>query len=156
MSSRPVPLFRSSGQPGYSTLISEDPQRVLARKLEREIDVRFTPVACTVQTSEGVVHARPGDAIITGTAGEHWRVSRSRFSDKYRPVPPTVAGEAGRYVSLPNRIMAVPMTEVFEVLLADGVSRLKGVPGEWLVDYGDGSLGIVSAAIFASTYTIIS
>lgn len=156
MSSRPVPLFRSSGQPGYSTLISEDPQRVLARKLEREIDVRFTPVACTVQTSEGVVHARPGDAIITGTAGEHWRVSRSRFSDKYRPVPPTVAGEAGRYVSLPNRIMAVPMTEVFEVLLADGVSRLKGLPGEWLVDYGDGSLGIVSAAIFASTYTIIS
>ena len=156
MSSRPVPLFRSSGQPGYSTLISEDPQRVLARKLEREIDVRFTPVACTVQTSEGVVHARPGDAIITGTAGEHWRVSRSRFADKYRPVPPTVAGEAGRYVSLPNRIMAVPMTEVFEVLLADGVSRLKGLPGEWLVDYGDGSLGIVSAAIFASTYTIIS
>ena len=156
MNSRSVPLFRSSGQPGYSTLISEDPQRVLARKLEREIDVRFTPVACTVQTSEGVVHARPGDAIITGTAGEHWRVSRSRFSDKYRPVPPTVAGEAGRYVSLPNRIMAVPMTEVFEVLLADGVSRLKGLPGEWLVDYGDGSLGIVSAAIFASTYTIIS
>ena len=156
MSSRPVPLFRSSGQPGYSTLISEDPQRVLARKLEREIDVRFTPVACTVQTSEGVVHARPGDAIITGTAGEHWRVSRSRFSDKYRPVPPTLAGEAGRYVSLPNRIMAVPMTEAFEVLLADGVSRLKGLPGEWLVDYGDGSLGIVSAAIFASTYTIIS
>ncbi len=156
MSSRAVPLFRSSGQPGYSSLISDDPQRVLARKLEREIDVRFTPVACTVQTSEGVVHARPGDAIITGTAGEHWRVSRSRFSDKYRPVPPTVAGEAGRYVSLPNRIMAVPMTEAFEVMLADGVSRLKGLPGEWLVDYGDGSLGIVSAAIFASTYTIIS
>jgi len=156
MSSRPMPLFRSSGQPGYSTPISEDPQRVLARKLEREIDVRFTPVACTVQTSEGVVHARPGDAIITGIAGEHWRVSRSRFSDKYRPVPPTVAGEAGRYVSLPNRIMAVPMSEAFEVLLADGVSLLKGLPGEWLVDYGDGSLGIVSAAIFASTYTIIS
>jgi len=26
-------------------------------------------------------------------------------------VPPTVDGEDGRYVSLPNRIMAVPMTE---------------------------------------------
>jgi hypothetical protein len=156
MDSRPVLLFRSSGQPGFSERISADPQRVVARKLEREIDVRFTPVACTVQTSEGLVHARPGDAIITGTAGEHWRVSRSRFSDKYRPVPPTVAGEAGRYVSLPNRIMAVPMTEPFEVLLADEVSRLKGLPGEWLVDYGDGSLGIVSAAIFASTYTIIN
>jgi hypothetical protein len=150
-----VPLFSSSGQRGYSSLISADPRRVLARKLEREIDVRFTPVACTVKTSEGVVHAAPGDAIITGTAGEHWRVSHARFADKYRPVPPTVAGESGRYTSLPNRILAVSMTQPFEVLLADGISRLNGRPGEWLVDYGDGSLGIVSPEIFATTYEII-
>jgi hypothetical protein len=150
-----LPLYCSSGQRGYSSLVSGDPHRVVARKLEREIDVRFTPVECTVETPEGVVHARPGDAIITGTAGEHWRVSRARFADKYRPVPPTVAGEAGRYVSLPNRILAVPMSESFEVLLADGVSRLHGRPGEWLVDYGDGSLGIVSEDVFASTYSII-
>ncbi len=155
MSLRPLPLYRSSGQRGYSSLVSGDPRRVAARKLEREIDVRFTPVECTIETKEGVVHARPGDAIITGTAGEHWRVSRARFADKYRPVPPTVAGEPGRYVSLPNRILAVPMSESFEVLLADGVSRLQGRPGEWLVDYGDGSLGIVSETIFASTYSIV-
>jgi len=155
VSQESLPLFRSSAQRGFSSVISDDPRRVFARKLAHEIDVRFTPVTCTVQTSEGVVHARPGDAIITGTAGEHWRVSRARFADKYRPVPPTVAGEAGRYVSLPNRIMAVPMTEPFEVLLADGVSRLSGRAGEWLVDYGDGSLGIVSQPIFATTYEII-
>ncbi len=119
------PCIRSSGHRGYSSEISADPRRVFARKLEREIDVRFTPVACTVQTSEGVVHAAPGDAIITGTAGEHWRVSRARFADKYRPVPPTVAGQSGRYISLPNRIMAVPMTEPFEVLLADGSIALE-------------------------------
>ena len=154
MTQKSVPLFRSSGQSGFSSVFSSDPRRVFARKLEREIDVRFTPVACTVQTPEGVVHARPGDAIITGTAGEHWRVSRARFTDKYRPVPPTLAGEAGRYVSLPNRIVAVPMTKPFEVLLADGISRLNGRAGEWLVDYGDGSLGIVSPAIFATTYEI--
>jgi PGDYG protein len=155
VSQESLPLFRSSAQRGFSSVVSNDPRRVFARKLEREIDVRFTPIACTVQTSEGMVHARPGDAVITGTAGEHWRVSRARFADKYRPVPPTVAGEAGRYVSLPNRIMAVPMTEAFEVLLADGISRLNGRPGEWLVDYGDGSLGIVSQPIFATTYEII-
>ncbi len=150
-----LPVFCSSTQPGFSSVVSNHPRRVFARKLEREIDVRFTPIACTVQTSEGLVHAGPGDAIITGTAGEHWRVSRARFADKYRPVPPTVAGEAGRYVSLPNRIMAVRMTEAFEVLLADGVSRLSGRAGEWLVDYGDGSLGIVSRPIFATTYLIV-
>jgi hypothetical protein len=155
VSSRPVPLYCSSGQRGYSSLVSSDPHRVVARKLEREVDVRFTPIECTIETPEGVVHARPGDAIITGTAGEHWRVSRARFADKYRPVPPTGAGEAGRYVSIPNRILAVPMSESFEVLLADGVSRLHGRPGEWLVDYGDGSLGIVSEDIFASTYSVV-
>ncbi len=155
MSRGAPPLYTSSGQRGYSSAISADPRRVFARKLEREIEVRFTPVACTVQTSEGLVHAAPGDAIITGTTGEHWRVSHARFADKYRPVPPTLAGQAGRYVSLPNRIMALPMTEPFDVMLADGISRLSGRAGEWLVDYGDGSLGIVSPAIFASTYEII-
>lgn len=155
MSVGPPQLFRSTGQRGYSSAISADPRCVHARKLEREIEVRFTPQECTVQTSEGVVHAAPGDAIITGTTGEHWRVSRARFADKYRPVPPTVAGEAGRYISLPNIIMAVPMSEAFEVVLADGVSRLRGVAGEWLVDYGDGSLGIVAQPIFATTYEII-
>lgn len=154
MSAGHLPLYRSSGVRGYSSLISSDPRHIRARKLEREIDVRFTDQDCTVQTQEGVVHARPGDAIITGTAGEHWRVSRARFADKYRPVPPTLAGEAGRYVSLPNRILAVPMNHEFEVLLADGVSRLSGRIGEWLVDYGDGSLGIVSPDIFATTYEI--
>src|SRR6266478_5755376 len=150
-----LPVFCSSAQPGFSSVVSNDTRLVFPRKLEHEIDVQFTPIACTVPPSEGAVHARPGDAIITGTAGEHWRVSRARFADKYRPVPPTVAGEAGRYVSLPNRIMAVPMTEAFEVLLADGVSRLSGRAGDWLVDYGDGSLGIVSQPIFATTYVIV-
>lgn len=156
MSPAPSLLFHSSGQRGFSNSIISDPRRVFARKLEREIQVQFTPIACTVQTPEGLVHARPGDAILTGTAGEHWRVSRERFAEKYRPVPPTIAGEAGGYVSLPNRILALPMLGPFEVLLADGVSRLSGHAGDWLVDYGDGSLGIVSQAIFSTTYEIVT
>jgi len=151
----PLPLFRSSAQPGYLQFISSDPRRVFARKRVQEVDVRFTPVECTVKTNEGMVYARPGDAILTGTAGEHWRVSRAHFAEKYRPVPPTVSGADGRYVCLPIRILGVRMSEAFEVLLADGVSRLTGRPGDWLVDYGDGSLGIVSPAIFATTYEII-
>ena len=156
MSPGPLLLFRSSGQRGYSNSISSDPRRVFARKLERQIQVQFTPIACTVQTREGLVHARSGDAIVTGTAGERWRVSRERFAEKYRPVPPTIAGESGDYISLPNRILALPMLDPFEVLLADGVSRLSGHAGDWLVDYGDGSLGIVSRAIFSTTYEIVT
>lgn len=150
---RPL-LFRSRARPGYSSTIDSDPRRVFARKLVKEIDVIFADGPCVVKTNEGMVHVRPGDAIITGIAGEHWRVSRAHFAAKYRPVPPTVPREAGHYVSLPNRIMCVPMSEPFEVLLADGVSHLHGGAGDWLVDYGDGSFGVVSPAIFAVTYEI--
>jgi hypothetical protein len=148
------PRFRSSGHRGGPSPFGADARPVLARKLQREVDVHFTPLACTIQTSEGIVHAAPGDAIVTGTGGERWRVSRAHFTEKYRPVPPTQAGESGRYESLPIDISAMPMTEAFEVLLADGESLLEGRPGDWLVDYGDGSLGIVSQAAFATTYAI--
>lgn len=149
-------MFRSSGQPGFSSSVNDDPRHVKARKLEREVRVRFATSECTVQTPEGLVHAKPGDAILTGTSGETWRVSQARFLHKYRPAPATVAGEAGAYLSLRNRILAVQMREPFEVLLADGVSRLTGHAGDWLVDYGDGSLGIVTQAIFATTYEILN
>src|SRR5207302_9340883 len=119
------------------------------------IKARLTPVPSTVLCHGGAVHARPADAILTGVSGKHWRVSRERFAEECRPVPPTSAGESGRYACLPFRIMAVPMKEAFEVLLADGVSRLRGSAGDWLVDYGDGSLGVVSPPIFATTYELI-
>jgi hypothetical protein len=148
-------LFRSSARRGFSTEVSNNPGRVLARKLAGEVDVQFASQPCAIQTREGTVQAHPGDAIIRGIAGERWRVSRAHFAEKYRAVPPTASGQDGRYLSLTNSIMAVPMTEAFEVLLADGVSRLRGRPGDWLVDYGDGSLGIVAAAIFATTYELV-
>ena len=149
-------LFRSSGQRGFGNAVSSDPHRISARKLIREVQVQFAKTPCTVKTPEGAVEAHPGDAIITGVAGERWRVSQRHFGDKYQPVAPTVAGESGKYASRPYRIMAVRMTEPFGVVLADGVSRLNGQAGDWLVDYGDGSLGIVSPAIFATTYEITS
>ena len=155
MTSGPV-VFRSSGKQGYSSEIRNDPRRVNARKLPHEVDVHFTPTPCAIQTNEGVVHARPGDAILTGILGEQWCMSPKQFKRKYRPVPPTIAGEAGRYASLPYRVMGLRMTGPFEVLLADGISRLAGQADDWLVDYGDGSLSVVARAIFAATYEIIN
>jgi hypothetical protein len=147
-------LYRSSGISGYLIELSDDPRHVIARKLEREVQVQFADRPCTVQTPEGAVQAQPGDAILSGIAGERWRVSRKHFADKYRPAPATRAGEPGAYLSLRNRILALRMSEPFEVVLADGVSRLNGRPGDWLVDYGDGSLGVISDAIFQVTYEI--
>jgi len=151
----PTSLFRSSGKRGFSAILADDPRHVEARKLEFEVSVRFTPVSCIIQTHEGTVHAKPGDAILHGIDDEQWRVSRERFAEKYTPLPPTRAGEPGRYLSKRNHVLAVQMSDAFEVLLADGISRLKGGAEDWLVDYGDGSLGIVTAGIFARTYEIL-
>jgi hypothetical protein len=152
----PTSLFRSSGQRGFSAIVAGNPGRVQARKLEREVNVRFTPVSCIIHTHEGTVHAKPGDAILCGIDDEQWRVSRERFAEKYSPLPPTRDGESGRYVSRRNHVLAVRMSEPFEVLLADGISMLRGRTRDWLVDYGDGSLGIVTAEIFARTYEILA
>jgi hypothetical protein len=155
LSSDSVPLFKSSGRPGYTEEVGGNPRRTVARKLEREVQVRFATEACTVQTNEGFVQAKPGDAILTGINGEHWRVSKARFPDKYRPASSTTSGADGAYISLPNRVFAVPMSTGFEVLLADGESKLAGRAGDWLVDYGDGSLGVVSTKVFDQTYEVV-
>ncbi len=99
MSSDSAPLFHSSATPGYSSRVSNDPRHVVARKRERDVQVQFAAAHCTVQTPEGPVHASPGDAVVTDSNGEQWRVSRARFAEKYRPVAPARAGEAGRYTS---------------------------------------------------------
>ena len=156
MSSASPPLFRSRESGGYSDAVRNDPRRVFARKRIRNVQVQFADQPTTVTTREGIVHAMPGDAIMTGPEGDRWRVSRARFSEKYIPVPPTVTGAAGQYSSLPIKVIAVPMKAPFAVLLADGVSTLQGKSGDWLVDYGDGSLGIVAASIFMSTYEIVT
>lgn len=148
-------IFRSSGTPGFNPAVKDHAETVGARKLERDVAVRFADETGVIQTHEGAVQVRSGDAIVTGTRGDRWRVSRARFADKYAPRAPTPAGEAGGYVSRPYRVLARPMHAAFEVWLADGVSKLAGAAGDWLVDYGDGSLGIVSAAAFEDTYEIL-
>lgn len=155
MSEIPPASFRSGGRSGYSDAIKNDPRHVEARKRPGRVEVRFAETDCAVQTREGVVHARPGDALLTGAAGERWRVSRRHFADKYAPLDPSAAGAAGAagfYRALPYRVLALRMHVAFEVVFGDGLSRLSGRPGDWLIDYGDGSLGIVAPSIFTETY----
>lgn len=156
LNSATKPVYRSSGQSGFAADVSDDPAHVVARKLESEVRVCFATTNATVKTAEGVVHAKPGDALITGPGGENWRVSRAHFAGKYRPVPPTTLGQSGTYISLPYRILAVHMPAAFDVWLADGLSCLHGRPGDWLTDYGDGSLGVVAESIFAKTYEVLT
>ena len=147
--------FISTGKAGYSDTVQALPGVRLARKRERAVRVHFATLDTIVESREGIVHARAGDAILTGTQGEHWRVSKAHFASKYRAELLTQSGEDGTYVSRAYEVRVVAMREPFRVLLADGHSRLTGATGDWLVDYGDGSLGIVAQAIFPGSYELL-
>lgn len=151
-----VPVFHSGGGQGVpEAALAGHRRRVRARKRPHIVQVRFTDHACEVGTPEGIVHAEAGDAIVSGMFGEHWPVGRAFFDAKYQAVAPLAAGAPGSYLSLPIDVIATPMLAPFEVVLADGYSRLHGQAGDWLVDYGDGTLGIVNADIFKATYEIL-
>lgn len=139
--------FHSAGAGRSSTALSGEPNVVSVQKLPSRVKVRFATLPEIIQTREGPVHASAGDAIVTGHTGEQWPLARAAFAQRYRP-----AGPAGVYDSVPHPALALQMTEAFTVVLADGVSRLSGHPGDWLLDYGDGHLGVVGAKIFAATY----
>jgi hypothetical protein len=151
----PTPVFYAQPHPGFTPCVQADPRRLRARKRELQVEVRFARQDCQVPTLEGPVPARVGDAIVSGSAGEQWPIARARFSAKYRPLAGAVDGADGVYLSVPVEVLALPMRCAFTVVLGDGRSRLSGQPGDWLLDYGDGSLGIVQPAIFATTYDLL-
>ncbi len=145
-----VTVWRAEGGVGYCPALLADPRHIRARKREFIVKIAFAKHDCTIDTLEGPVHARAGDAIITGTAGERWPLRAELVEAKYRPA---TGGDC--YMSLPVEVLALQATAPFAVMLADGVSRIDGCSGDFLVDYGDGNLGIVSEKIFAATYQII-
>lgn len=151
-----VPVFRSGGDKGVPEAAQIGHRRcVRARKRAHIVHVHFADHPCEIGTLEGIVHAGTGDAIVTGMFGEHWPVGREFFDARYKAVSPLEAGAPGSYLSLPIEVIATPVHGPFEVVLADGHSRLHGQSGDWLVDYGNGDLGIVNAGIFKATYEIL-
>jgi hypothetical protein len=139
--------FAARHQPGPVLDAAEALLR--ARKREFIVHVRFAGEAGELQTPEGRVQVQPGDAIVRDDRGRQWRVSRHHFDAKYE----SIDGE--RFRSRRVEVKALHMSEPFEVLLADRQSLLRGLSGDWLVDYGDGSLGVVSDTAFSSSYDLI-
>lgn len=122
------------------------------RKRAVAVQVAFAASPLTIASREGPVQAQPGDAIITGLAGERWRVSAASFAQHYQPQAPLHAGQDGVYTSVPALAAGHRVMQAFSVRLADGVSVLRGRPGDWLLEYGDGAFGVVSSELFDLYY----
>ena len=148
-------FFQSDNASGYSAAVRAMPGCRPARKRGAAVSVRFARAHALIATLEGQVPAHPGDAIVTGRAGEQWPVPSARFAARYQAVAPTRQGEDGNYLSLPIDVLAVRMETAFAVPVAGGEAQLTGRPGDWLIDYGDGALGVVAAAIFTASYDLM-
>lgn len=115
----------------------------------------FAARSGSLASAVGKNHYAAGDALLTGSTGDRWSVSRDRFDAKYRPEPPTRQGEAGRYRNLPSPVLAKQMAVAFCVARAAGGDLLQGLAGDWLIEYAPGDHGIVARARFERVYRLI-
>lgn len=120
------------------------------------VEARFATADGVCETLEGDVRYRAGDAILTGTQGEHWPVRRESFLSNYEAVPPTRPGENGAYRKMPSLAYALHLDEERDVPVGWQHDPLHGRPGDWLLQYADGSYGVVADDIFRETYSPIS
>ncbi|MEP6941831.1 MAG: PGDYG domain-containing protein [Betaproteobacteria bacterium] len=133
----------------------DDREAHRARKRPVQLEVVFATEPGTLATREGDAVYERGDALITGTEGERWPVARARFDPTYEPVPPLRAGRPGRYSKRPILVWAKTMRAPLSVELDEGRGSLRAQPGDWLVQYGKGDFGVVSASVFAQTYELL-
>ncbi len=120
------------------------------------VTVAFAKQQGELISLEGPNRYQPGDALISGSTGSHWSVSRHRFDEKYEPIPPTEAGEDGRYRARPIAILAKQIAEAFTTARSAGGDVLHGNPGDWLMQYGPGDFGIAEQGRFMQVYKKIS
>jgi len=128
-----------------------------ARKAVKDecVAVEFATSAGRIASAVGENSFEAGDALVTGSTGDSWCVSRARFDAKYRPEPPTAPGSAGRYRNLPVVVLAKRMPTAFTVARRAGGDLLHGAAGDWLLQYAPGDHGIVARARFESVYRLL-
>jgi hypothetical protein len=116
------------------------------------VDVVFAVSNGELVSREGPNRYQIGDALITGSTGDRWSVSRDRFDKRYLAVAPTLAGADGRYRNRPATVLAKQMDQVFSVARSAGGDVLTGDAGDWLLQYSPGDFGVVEKARFERVY----
>jgi hypothetical protein len=133
--------------------LRDDPH---ARRVVKDetVSVEFAAAEGQLMSLEGPNRYARGDALITGSSGERWVVSRERFDARYVPAAGAVAhGEPGAYRNLPAVVLARQMNEAFSLARSvEGGDVLHGAAGDWVMQYAPGDYGVVQAARFAKVY----
>ena len=135
--------------------LNTDPDAVWAVKDEL-VTVEFAIAPGTLASAVGTNRYESGDALLTGSTGDRWCVSRARFDAKYRAESPTLQNHSGHYRNLPVAVRAKRMAVPFNVARAAGGDVLSGAAGDWLMQYAPGDYGIVAQDRFVSVYRVLA
>jgi PGDYG protein len=131
--------------------LSLDPLAIRAVK-DEEVQVDFAVEPGLIMSAVGPNHYNAGDALITGSTGDRWTVTRDRFDAKYRPSGGQMVGVAGPYRNRPVAIWAKQIAEPFTIERCVGGDRLIGEAGDWAVEYTENDCGLVARERFAAVY----
>jgi hypothetical protein len=132
--------------------LAADPRALRVCKKPAPVRVEFAAADGVCETLEGPVRFLAGDAILTGVQDERWPVRRDLFMSSYRAVPPTQAGENGSYRKTPTVTYALRLDRPRNVPVGWQHDPLQGRPGDWLLQYDDGTYGVIQDAIFRESY----
>ncbi len=133
--------------------LAADPAARTAVK-DEVVTVEFASVAGALVSAVGLNHYAAGDALLTGSTGDRWCVSRDRFDAKYLPQSPTRPGQPGNYRNRPIAVLAKQMPTAFSIARSAGGDVLHGNPGDWLVQYAPGDHGVVDRTRFERVYRL--
>lgn len=117
--------------------------------------VNFANYSGILQTPDGPVRYNIGDPIITEANGFRWPVSKMFFDKHYRPEGMTIAGSDGNYSKMRQEVICLELFEEKRLDLSNGKGILYGRAGDWMIDYGNGDLSIVSKDQFPRLYELI-
>lgn len=124
-----------------------------ARYVKTEIvSVVFARQQGELVSLEGPNRYETGDALITGSTGSRWSVSRHRFDARYEAVTPTLPGNDGDYAARPIPVLARQLAEPFTAARSTGGDVLRGNAGDWLLQYAPGDFGVAAQQRFAQIY----
>ena len=118
------------------------------------VDVTFATYEGEIVTRVGPNRYLSGDALITGSTGDRWSVSRERFEAKYVAVAPAEAGYNGHYRAHPTAVWAKQMSDAFTIAREASGDMLCGEANDWLLQYAPGDFGVAENARFVQVYRL--
>ncbi|MDR1874898.1 MAG: DHH family phosphoesterase [Synergistaceae bacterium] len=127
-----------------------------AIKKDIPVPVTFAFEDGVLQTREGLIAYRKGDALLRGSENESWPVSFEHFSETYTPMPDTTPGSNGKYSKRAFPTFALQVDEPFMVELSSNKGMLQGEANDWLLQYEPNNYGIVAHEIFETTYRVVN